>query len=113
MPDHNATQAAWYCRPDRPLSSLKISGRLHFLDALRGLAAVAVMLFHFFHKGVSPLHERLAASLPAWMSHTLSSMYCGVDVFFVLSGFVIAFSMDGQTTNVRYAGNFILRRSLR
>src|SRR5207247_2725414 len=94
-------------------SPVTISGRLHFLDVLRGLAALSVMLFHFFAEGVSPIHQELADSLPAWMARIIQQMYCGVDVFFVLSGFVIAFSMDGQTANVGYAGNFILRRSLR
>lgn len=97
----------------RDSTPIMLSGRLHFLDALRGLAAMSVMLFHFFVVGVSPVHEPLAAALPAWVAGVIQQMFCGVDVFFVLSGFVIAFSMDGQTTNLRYAGNFIMRRSLR
>jgi len=83
------------------------------LDALRGLAAMAVMLFHFFAKGVSPMHDQLATSVPAWIVQILQKMDCGVEIFFVLSGFVIAFSMDRKVANLRYAGNFIVRRSLR
>jgi len=94
-------------------SPVALSGRLHFLDALRGLAAMAVMFFHFFAQGVSPLHGELAGGLPSWLTQTIGHMFSGVDVFFVLSGFVIAFSMDGRTADLRYAGNFILRRSLR
>ena len=74
---------------------------------------MSVMLFHFFAPGVSPIHDELAASMPTSMTRIIQEMYCGVNVFFVLSGFVIAFSMDGQTANLRYAGNFIVRRSLR
>lgn len=92
---------------------MTLTGRLHFLDALRGLAALAVMFFHFFAPGVSPIHAPLAASLPGWLAQVVAHLFCGVDVFFVLSGFVIAFSMDGHAANVRYAGNFILRRCLR
>jgi peptidoglycan/LPS O-acetylase OafA/YrhL len=93
--------------------SSRLKERLNFLESLRGLAAVAVMLFHFFAAGVSPIHGPLAASLPAWGGAVLEHLFCGVDVFFVLSGFVIAYSMAGQAADWRYAGNFILRRSVR
>jgi peptidoglycan/LPS O-acetylase OafA/YrhL len=94
-------------------SPIILTGRLHFLDAMRGLAAVSVMIFHMYSQSVSPIHHELASSIPAWTGLIVQEMYCGVEVFFVLSGFVIAFAMDGQTTNLRYAGNFIVRRSLR
>lgn len=71
------------------------------------------MLFHFYSQSVSPLHEHLSATLPAWLGELISYLYCGVEIFFVLSGFVIALSMDGNRHNLRYAGNFIVRRSLR
>lgn len=54
--------------------------RLSMPDALRGLAASAVALYHF--GGGLPLPEPLAA-LARWG-------WLGVDAFFVLSGFVIA-----------------------
>ncbi len=97
----------------RSAATTTLNGRLHCLDALRGLAAVSVMVFHFFAVGVSPVHEQLAAQLPGWIGWVVGHLYCGVEVFFVLSGFVIAFSMDGYRADWRYAGNFILRRSLR
>jgi len=87
--------------------------RLHFLDALRGLAALSVMLFHFYSKTTSPFNDELASSLPAWADPVLEHLFSGVEVFFVLSGFVIAYSMRGSVATARYAGNFILRRSIR
>jgi peptidoglycan/LPS O-acetylase OafA/YrhL len=71
------------------------------------------MLFHFYAQSISPAHEGLASTIPAWVGWLISHMDCGVEVFFALSGFVIALSMDGQRHDLRYGGNFILRRSLR
>jgi len=94
-------------------SAADLSGRLNFLDALRGMAAFSVMLFHFYVPSVSPVHAELSAVFPSAVGRVFEQMYCGVDVFFVLSGFVISFSMHGHVANLRYAGNFIVRRSLR
>ena len=56
-------------------SPVTLTGRLHFLDALRGLAALSVMFFHFFALGVSPVHDQLAAGVPAWTAGILQHMY--------------------------------------
>ena len=49
------------------------AGRFDTLDLLRGVAALAVVAFHF-HPGTSPL---------------LAHGYLAVDLFFALSGFVM------------------------
>ncbi|NBV85029.1 MAG: acyltransferase [Verrucomicrobia bacterium] len=90
-----------------------LSGRLHFLDAIRGIAAFSVMLFHFYSELVSPLHKQLESSIPSWLGGCIDSLARGVDIFFVLSGFVIAASLHGKEMNPSHAGNFILRRALR
>jgi peptidoglycan/LPS O-acetylase OafA/YrhL len=90
-----------------------LQGRFVFLDALRGLAAVAVVFFHFFNHWVSPIHDALAVALPRWVQVVLEHSDLGVEVFFVLSGFVIAHSLFGKRVTPGFAGNFILRRSLR
>ena len=93
--------------------SQKLQGRFPFLDGLRAFAAVAVMLFHFFNHWVSPIHDPLAAILPARTQFFLEHADLGVEVFFVLSGFVIAHSLLGKQVTPNYARTFILRRSLR
>ena len=63
-------------------------GRLVELDALRGLAAVAVMLYHF-----TTLHARETgfAGRPSWNVWWGDN---GVEVFFVISGFVIFMTLE-------------------
>jgi len=80
--------------------------RVPLLDLARLIAAAGVMIFHFgFHGGVT--HRYLDAyqpSLGAWSRYG----YLGVDVFFVISGFVIAWSARGAS-----AASFAWRRWLR
>jgi len=67
--------------------------RFESLDGLRGIAAVIVVLFHFFSAYVPKLLPEQTDD-PWWGSDTpLAILYNGgfaVSVFFVLSGFVIA-----------------------
>ena len=61
--------------------------RAHYpvLDGLRGIAALAVVLFH--------LAEIHAGSPEARL---INHGYLAVDFFFVLSGFVIGYAYDGR-----------------
>lgn len=77
-----------------------VPGRLLTIDALRGIAAVSVMLHHFVGRVDLPL------SLFDWG-------YVGVGVFFVLSGYVIAMSVGRRQPNFAFLGRFALRRSVR
>jgi len=67
--------------------------RVPTLDLARLIAAACVVIFHYgFHGGV--IHQYLDAyhpSLGAWTRYG----YLGVNVFFVISGFVIAWSAEG------------------
>jgi peptidoglycan/LPS O-acetylase OafA/YrhL len=72
------------------------------LDGLRGAAALMVVFFHYFPRhSVGPL-EQLA-----------SFGWTGVDIFFVLSGFLITGILYEQRGSYRYFGNFYIRRLLR
>ncbi|CCF20518.1 putative Acyltransferase 3 [Pseudorhizobium banfieldiae] len=88
----------------------ELSGRFTVVDALRGAAAMGVVLYH----AVSAGHvERLMALFPAWVEAGVLHAGLGVAVFFVLSGFVIAHSLYNRPMTLRELGRFTLKRSLR
>lgn len=73
------------------------------LDAMRGIAAIAVMTFHF---------RTLLSS--RWGSiFGFPSGYLAVDIFFVLSGFVIAFSYDERLEAGLAVSAFLKARLIR
>ena len=86
-------------------------GRLIFLDALRGVAALAVVGFHL--AWITPLREPLAAILPPAIMAIFEQGHAGVAVFFALSGFVIARSLSRADVDWPFFGRFALRRSIR
>lgn len=87
-------------------SPIPAQGRLDRLQALRGLAALLVCVSHFAEYHASAFGWRLlppGASL-GWL---------GVDVFFVLSGFIIARSALDAPGGGRAAAGFALARAAR
>jgi peptidoglycan/LPS O-acetylase OafA/YrhL len=79
--------------------------RLTFLDGLRGIAILVVMLFHSYARWpeLVPFGSRFA-QVPLFFYGWL-----GVDLFFLISGFVIFMTLE-KCDNFR---DFILRRWLR
>jgi peptidoglycan/LPS O-acetylase OafA/YrhL len=71
------------------------SGRLQALDLLRLIAVLGVVLFHYGFRGPAGMNVT-AAALPdlSWLARY---GFLGVPVFFVISGFVIAYSAEGRT----------------
>jgi peptidoglycan/LPS O-acetylase OafA/YrhL len=67
--------------------------RFHSLDALRGLAALAVVFWHWQNfflspSGKSSTIDLASQPLHAWFRPLYDSGYLAVDLFFALSGFV-------------------------
>jgi peptidoglycan/LPS O-acetylase OafA/YrhL len=83
--------------------------RLSFIDALRGIAALGVVFYHIKDANHIPTLE---ARLP-WIGYFLEYGHFGVPIFFVLSGFVIALSLDGRPMGLSTVGWFMMRRSIR
>jgi peptidoglycan/LPS O-acetylase OafA/YrhL len=75
------------------------------IQILRGLAAVSVVVFHSF----TALPGDMASQ--AWLFDRLKPFEIGVDIFFIVSGFVMAASTDGQRAPSAKA--LLLRRAAR
>jgi peptidoglycan/LPS O-acetylase OafA/YrhL len=86
-------------------------GRSTFIDALRGVAAFSVACYHITRYGPlpEPACQLIPGALKAWFFHG----WMGVQVFFVISGFVIAYSVRNARVTPGFLGNYALRRSIR
>ena len=71
-----------------------------------------VVLFHFTVAG-SDVTGPFLIGLPNFAVSILKGGQFGVEIFFVISGFVIAYSQRGTKVTPRYFLNFALRRSFR
>src|SRR5262249_4648137 len=85
--------------------------RLVFIDALRGIAALAVAAYHIERYG--PLAKPASRIIAAPIANTIRYGWMGGEVFFVISGFVIAYSLRNAWMTPGYLGNYALRRSIR
>jgi peptidoglycan/LPS O-acetylase OafA/YrhL len=84
--------------------------RYVFIDALRGIAAMAVVFHHLLY---SPLFDALHRTVPKVIMTGCEHGFLGVQVFFVISGFVIAHSLRSTILAANSLGLFAVRRQLR
>jgi len=83
-------------------------GHIPALDGLRGVAILMVMIRHF-----TPTGEETQHGLAHLIEKTALQGRMGVDLFFVLSGFLITGILLRSKTSPRYFVNFYFRRALR
>jgi peptidoglycan/LPS O-acetylase OafA/YrhL len=91
----------------------KVAGHIPALDGVRGLAILAVMFYRFglqgdFYQSVDPSDQ-----LPHWASLGLALGQRGVDLFFVLSGFLITGILFDAKGESQFFRHFYTRRVLR
>jgi peptidoglycan/LPS O-acetylase OafA/YrhL len=83
--------------------------RVPVLDGLRGVAILLVLFFHFATTG-----SALPTDLPSRLTYTgVLTGWIGVDLFFVLSGFLITGILYDARGRRHYFRNFYMRRVLR
>lgn len=90
---------------DIPWTSTRIAGRIAEVDGLRGVAILIVVFYHYVTAIGAPRH-------PLWGIVTISThlFWSGVDLFFVLSGFLIAGILIDSAQSKNYFKTFYLRR---
>jgi peptidoglycan/LPS O-acetylase OafA/YrhL len=93
--------------PPTPQQSPTGDGRIASLDFLRGIAAFAVMLFHFTVVTSIQLSEENPLYRVGVYGHL------GVEIFFVISGLIIPYSMFQRSYTLNSMGKFLLRRTVR
>jgi peptidoglycan/LPS O-acetylase OafA/YrhL len=90
--------------PDTPVTQERVPA----LDGLRGLAILLVMMIHFAQANPRSFH---------WVNHVFDTFlrigWIGVDLFFVLSGFLITGILCDARARPHYFRNFYMRRTLR
>src|SRR5687768_17069225 len=82
------------------------AGFIPALDGLRGIAIILVMVHHF-------TYYRPTYGIDAWIGSVVFFFWTGVDLFFVLSGFLITGILLDTRGNERYFTTFYARRTLR
>ncbi|MFK3910885.1 acyltransferase family protein [Enterobacter cancerogenus] len=83
----------------------KNNDTLNSIQILRGIAAVAVMLVH--HQAFIPL----PANAP--FGKIIPGGSWGVDLFFLISGFIAAYTVSPSSIGTRAGANYLLRRLIR
>ncbi len=85
------------------------SPRVRHLDGLRGIAIGLVLVYHF----VPPLLSQEPGSPGGYLTAALTLAYTGVDLFFVLSGYLIGGLLLDHRDSPRLYPAFYARRAAR
>src|SRR5712671_2033641 len=91
-------------------SAVKSSKRIPELDGLRGLAILLILVAHYVFGAFSYDDESILA---ASIHFAFSLTWSGVDLFFVLSGFLIGGILIDQRDTKNYFKTFYIRRICR
>lgn len=82
-------------------------GKIEIVETLRGIAALLVCLYHFRLCNISFIGSTKL------FADSMSVGWAGVQIFFVISGFIIPFAMSRAGYKIVDSGKFMLRRLVR
>jgi peptidoglycan/LPS O-acetylase OafA/YrhL len=87
--------------------------RLAVVDGLRGIAILLVIGFHLWNLLPGLSGDRSTGSLDVHLAHLFRSGWIGVDLFFVISGFLLTGHLYDARGSSTYFRAFYVRRALR
>ncbi len=86
-------------------------GRLDHIDALRGIAALSVLIYHIY--GAAGVATGWSHSLAVIPERLISLAIAGVPLFFIISAFTLYLSLEGRVGEEMWALKFYIRRLFR
>lgn len=91
----------------RGTAAVRGAGFIPAIQGLRGISAAAVLIVHIWliakHAGMLPW------SFPAWLDFTLPTLGQGVNLFFIISGFLIPASLVRHGSTRKFLVDRVLR----
>ncbi|MBI5288892.1 MAG: acyltransferase [Chloroflexi bacterium] len=94
-------------------TAARSESRLPALDGIRGLAILMVMEFHFWGLVFGLSGRRPETGIDGWAKRITGVGWSGVDLFFVLSGFLITGILYDAKSSNSFFRSFYARRFLR
>jgi peptidoglycan/LPS O-acetylase OafA/YrhL len=90
------------------LATPQTKDRIRELDGLRGIACGLVLLWHLVNRQIAP-----QGGAWGWTRTSLSQSWSGVDLFFVLSGYLIVRNLSRDSARDGWTRRFVTARAFR
>jgi peptidoglycan/LPS O-acetylase OafA/YrhL len=97
--------------PSAPLGDIQNPGGFAHIPALDGVRGLAILLILFLH--LLDSNPETGSRFLNFVNHTIASFYFGVNLFFVLSGFLITGILLDTLHQPHFFKTFYIRRALR
>jgi peptidoglycan/LPS O-acetylase OafA/YrhL len=86
--------------------------KLRSIQILRGLAALLVVFYHIRAQEFRGIAAN-GGSETSWLTGVVTNGYAGVDLFFVISGFIMVYVTDGLPHGMKTSADFLFARLTR